>query len=84
MRDGLRAPRDRSQIRNGNVHGPGVYCSPSLELAKRYCTRKWNGKSVVFFCRAKPAALVRPTTDIRVVRNDSDIRLVAILVGPNA
>jgi len=82
LRDGLRAPRSTSEIRNGNVHGPGVYCSPSLDVAKRYCKHKWDGKHVVFFCRVKPNALHKATPDIWVVRNDQDIRLVGVLFGP--
>ena len=89
IQHGLRnptTPGSPAQIRNANVHGPGVYCSPSLRLAKSYCTIKggqlWHGKHVVFFCRARPYTLQRPTSDIRVVPNDADIRLVAVLVGP--
>ena len=78
----LRAPTTQAQITNGNVHGPGVYCSPSLAFAKHYCTMRWNGKKVIFFCRANPNTLQKPTSDIWVVPNDADIRLVAVLVGP--
>ena len=89
IQHGLRTPTtpgSPAQIRNANVHGPGVYCSPSLWMAKLFCApprgQLWNGKHVVFFCRARPYTLQRPTSDIRVVPNDADIRLVAVLVGP--
>ena len=71
-----------NQIINGNIYGSGVYCSSNLSMAKHYANVPWNGKQVIFFCRARPDAIVRPKDSIWLVQSAADIRPVAVLIGP--
>lgn len=72
MNNGLHIMSNTAHMRNGAVHGPGIYSTPSIDVAKSYSARESSKVTCVAEIEVVdvPEGLKRATSDIYVVLKD--------------
>ena len=90
VENGFKIRGGKRTARNGEVHGPGIYCSPVVSKAQQYADEalfydsddKYDGTGflTVFMCRVKPGKYRVEKDKIWRVTNPKYIRPTGILV----